>query len=188
MVRNKKHQKVDMAKMYRHFAVVTVAVTAMVGMLADGEAQQAVESQLKERAEKQRIAKADKTNATNKELIRRDPQADGGGGGSFGSANAITGYGVGSSTSDSSNFIKLPPGEKNAKTIWGRFGISEEDWFSLPPEVRRELAGTNDPMIVGTPEERREAMKKMSAASRSRARPDTSVAGNAIVLDDLSDN
>ena len=42
-------------------------------------------------------------------------------------------------------------------------------------------------MIVGTEEERREAIRKMSAASRSRAHPDTAVAGNAIVPDEGSD-
>lgn len=184
MVRNRKKQKVDMAKMYRHFAVVTVALTAIIGILADGEAQQAAKSELQERAEQNKRAEANK--GTGNELIRRDPYP-GGGGGSFSPDNALTSFNAGLGTSDASNFIQLPAGDKEAKTVWGRLGISEEDWFSLPSDVRISLAGTNDPMIVGTPEERRAAIKKLSAASRSRARPDTSMAGNAIVLDEGED-
>lgn len=186
MVRNRKHQKIDMAKMYRHFAVVTVAVTALVGLFADGEATQAVEDHMQERAERERIAKAEKEREADKQLIRRDHYA-GGGGGSFDSGMALAGISAGTATSDSSNFIQLPPGEKDETTVWGRLGISREDWFSLPSDVRKALAGTNDPMIIGTAEERREAMRRASAASRSRARPDTSVAGNAIVLDEETD-
>ena len=186
MVRNKKHQKMDMAKMYRHFAVVTVAVTALVGILADGEATQAVEEHIREKSEKERIQAADKTSSANREIIRRD-QFAGGGGGGFDSGPSLSSIGAGSASSDSSNFITITPGEKNSATVWGRLGISEEEWFSLPPDVRKALAGTNDPMIVGTKEERREAMKKASEASRSRARPDTSMAGNAIVLDETTD-
>lgn len=186
MVRNKKHQKIDMAKMYRHFAVVTVAVTALVGILADGEATQAVEGHIREQAEKKRIEEADKVGSANREIIRRD-QFAGGGGGSFDSGPSLSSISAGTATSDSSNFIRISPGEKSSATVWGRLGISEEEWFSLPPHVRKTLAGTNDPMIVGTEEERREAMKKASAASRSRARPDTSMAGNAIVMDETTD-
>lgn len=186
MVRNRKHRKVDMAKMYRHFAVVTVAVTALVGLLADGETSQAVERQLREQAEKQRLKQAEEESGVGRELIRRDRYASGGGA-SFDSGMSLSSIAAGSASSNSSNFIKLPPGEKNSETVWGRFGISEEDWFSLPSDVRRTLASTDDPMIVGTEEERREAMRRLSEASRSRARPDTSVAGNAIVLDEATD-
>jgi hypothetical protein len=186
MVRNRKHQKVDMAKMYRHFAVVTVAATALIGVLADGEAQQAVEDEIKERAEQKRVQEADKVGGGSRELIRRDPYA-GGGGGSFSPDSSLTGISAARGSSDSSNFIQVLPGETDNQTVWGRLGISKEDWFSLPPEVRKSLAGTNDPMIVGTAEERRAAMKKASEASRSRARPDTSMAGNAIVLDESTD-
>lgn len=160
-----------MAKMYRHFAIVTVGVTALVGVLADGEAQQALKDQLAERSEQRRMEEAEKDQG-NREIIRKDPHATGQAG-SFGSDSAIGagGLGNGLATSNSRNFIKLPPGAKPGMEIWERLGLTEQEWFALPSDVRKSLAGTNDPMIVGNEEERREAMKKMTEASRSRANP-----------------
>ncbi|WP_435417753.1 hypothetical protein WAB17_12915 [Parerythrobacter aurantius] len=186
MVRNRKHQKTDPAKLYRHFAVFTVAATALVGIMADGEATQALEDKVRAQQERTQLQEESKKYSTNREIIRRDGAS---GGGSFGSSNsiAIAGVGTGIGSVDPNNFITVASVEKNGKTVWGRLGLSEEDWFKLPSEVRKSLAGTNDPMVIGTPEERRAAMKKLAAASRSRARPDLSVAGNAIVLEESMD-
>lgn len=184
MVRNAKHKPADMKAMYRHFAAVTIVATALVGVFADGEAQQAVEDKLVEKAEQNRLASADPTRQ-NRELIRKDPAATGG---SFGPSTAPIGIAGGSGgVSSSVDFIKVATAAKGGKTVWEKLGLTREDWFKLPPDVRKSLAGTNDPMIVGTEEERREAVKKLSEASRSRARPDLTVAGNAVVVEDSTD-
>ncbi|WP_284125245.1 hypothetical protein [Parerythrobacter aestuarii] len=169
MIRNRKHKKIDTAKMYRHFAIVTVGLTALVGVLADGEAQQAIETELAKQSEQRRLEEADK-NSGSREIIRKDPHATGAAG-SFGSDSAIGSASMGTATSSSRDFIRLPPGAKPGMEIWERLGLTEAEWFALPSETRKSLAGTNDPMIIGTEEERREAMKKMSEASRSRANP-----------------
>lgn len=185
MVRSRKDKPVSMAKMYRHFAIATVALTAVVGILADSEAQRSVSDTLKQKAHDSRVENSGKARKA-RELIRRDPHADSGGSG-FAPDHAISGVSAVSMAATNSSFLRLPPGAKDSKPVWEQLGLTEEEWFALPPEVRRSLAGTDDPMIVGTAEERREAMRKMSAASRSRARPDTSIAGNAVVLDEGSD-
>lgn len=49
-------------KMFRHFAIITVAITACVAMFADGEGREAVAAQIKERQQKNEllIAEAEK--------------------------------------------------------------------------------------------------------------------------------
>lgn len=183
MVRSAKYKPADMKAMYRHFAVVTMVATALVGVFADGEAKQVVEVKLAERAEENRLAAADPTRQ-NRELIRKDPAATGG---SFGPSTGPIGIAGGGGVSSTAGMIKVATGPKGTRTVWERLGLTKEDWFKLPPDVRKSLAGTNDPMIVGTEEERREAVKKLSEASRSRARPDVSVAGNAVVVESPTD-
>ena len=184
MIRNSKHTPTNMKAMYRHFAIVTIVATALVGIFADGEAQQAVETKLAEKAHEAKLLAADKTRQ-NRELIRKDPAAAQG---SFGASSGPIGIAGGSGgVADSANLIKVAATAKGGKTVWEKLGLTKEDWFKLPPDVRKSLAGTNDPMIVGTEEERQAAIKKLSEASRSRARPDISVAGNATVIEEGTD-
>lgn len=188
MVRSRKSKPTDMAKLYRHFAAVTVAVTAAIALLAD-EVKQSAATELQQKIDKDRAENSAEVPQVHS-LIRRDPHANGGtggNGGGFAPDNDLSNFGADAGGADSGKFVKLPPGGKDTRPVWERLGLTEEEWFALPPHVRRSLAGTNDPMIVGTEEERREAIRKMSAASRSRAHPDTAVAGNAIVLDEGSD-
>jgi hypothetical protein len=82
-------------KMFRHFAVITVAITACIALLADGEGKEALAAQVKERQQKNDllIAEADKvgkrTVGFDQTIARKAAVADSDGegydeGGSFG--------------------------------------------------------------------------------------------------------
>ena len=47
------------SKVYRHFAVITIAVTACIGLFADGENTEAVRSRIEERQSRNHVLKAE---------------------------------------------------------------------------------------------------------------------------------
>jgi len=119
------------AKMYRHFAILTVTVTLVVGVFADGESRKAVASEIKAA---QRPAHAGPT-----ELARKDARSPG----SFGSDSGAFGApmdSVGAAAHDG----LLPPGfaappAPMVAAGFTTYGVSAEVWGTLTPEQKRAL-------------------------------------------------
>jgi len=74
-------------KMYKHFAVATVSLTAGIAMFADADNRDAVATHVEEHEERARLQQASAEITTSPELIRRDQ----GNRGSFGEEAGISG-------------------------------------------------------------------------------------------------
>ena len=156
--------------MYTHFAVVTVCLTAGVGILADGEAQQSVAQRQNEKLEQQRIASNDALADGNRRLITADESEDGGG--SFGSDISMGGFGgngFGSSTTALVDVTGSALSIMDNRPIWQRVGLSEEDWNKLSDAQKSAVALARDPLFGRSEEQQREDVRRMSEASRVRA-------------------
>ncbi len=73
------------AKLYKHFAVVTVVLTAMIALFADGENREAIASHVEQREEQARIERASQEITGPPRLIRSEATLQGSfdGGGEF---------------------------------------------------------------------------------------------------------
>jgi len=119
------------AKMYRHFAILTVAATLVVGVFADGESRKAVAGEIKAA---QRPAHAGPT-----ELARKDARAPG----SFGRDSGEFGApmdSVGAAAHDG----LLPAGFAPARAPmvpagFTTYGVSAAVWETLTPEQKKAL-------------------------------------------------
>jgi len=168
MVRNARKKPANTAQMYRHFAIVTVGLTALVGVLASGEAEKSVGDQLAAKAERERLAKAEVAalNDGNRTLLREDQDSVvEGGGGSMGAASPIQ-----VSVSSSSNARNALQGASTeGLPIWQQLGVSEQAWLAFTDEQREELKkklGKRDKL---TPQEEAAAMRRMEQASLARS-------------------
>lgn len=153
--------------MYKHFAAVTIGVTAMVGLLADGEAQKAVEQQLEEKAERERIANADALSNGNRRRIIEGEESVGTGSFGPGTAMGLTAAGFDSSTTERSRREAIRT--EDAVPIYTRIGLSKKEWFALSEESRKELEKkyrelTGEGARTTTPN-----MRAIAEASRQRA-------------------
>lgn len=88
------------AKLYRHFAVVTVVLTATIALFADGEGREAVSGHIEQRQEDARIQRASQEITGPPRLVRSEATLQG----SFGN-ESDSGYGRPmDSTGNSENF------------------------------------------------------------------------------------
>lgn len=170
MVRKARKKQTTPAQMYKHFAVVTVVITAAVGILADGEAQQAIVKHQQEKAEKKRIANAQALNNGNRRLISEGESDEGGG--SFGSD--ISMGGGGGSGYSSSTAERIPFKGENRSVIsntpiWERVGLRKEDWDKLSDEQKQEIAQKRDPLYGKSEAEQRADLRRMAEQARIRA-------------------
>lgn len=131
-------------KMYKHFAVVTLVMTASIAMFADDGNRQAVANHIDEREQQQRLQRASQEMTGPPRLIGADEVRNQGSfgdeGGSYG-APAMTPAGGGDggfgSTAAGTSRISVPGYDQ----AWID-SLSEEEYqsflASLPPEVRSQ--------------------------------------------------
>jgi hypothetical protein len=135
MVRRKQLAQASAAKMYRHFAVVTVAATAMMAILVDGE----------NRAALAHDAPAPQVHASGPKYgrVRLASHVDPATRGSFGPDSDLSdssdddGSGVFGSEAVSGEWDKRVSAAPNP---WTRFGLSEAEWNALGTADRARLA------------------------------------------------
>lgn len=155
------------AQMYRHFAVLTIAVTVMVGVFADGESRKAVAGEVQP-APARASAHAGPT-----ELSRRTTQPRG----SFAHGDAFdASFGqpmdaAGASPQSgfaSGDFADAPA--SGLPSSFNAYGISAEAWARMTEEQKRELAARHE-AERGRAEEpaRAKQIDSLTAASRRRA-------------------
>ena len=151
------------AKMYKHFAIVTVALTGGIALLADGEKREAVAQSVEEI----------KTYEPEKvELVIKNDQVKRGGGnlsGFYGSGGDNVG---GSNSGGDSSYIPAAlggmPGSSNIDTqSLAELGLSLADFRALDPDEQAEV---RDQLGNGQSEaDRQKAIRQASAASLARS-------------------
>lgn len=169
MVRNAKKKPINTTKLYGHFAVITLAITAVVGLMADGEAKKVVKAELKE----QRPAAAKiEGEAVSPVISRRPGPPANQSAASFGPApefGAPTSRTRGGSGQMPLNLGRSPSKVGQEAAVWTQLGMSEEEWFQLDPELRHQLTGGRNVLVSGTAAERQSAMDSLSRQSRARS-------------------
>lgn len=149
--------------MYRHFAMLTVAVTLAVGVFADGESRKAVASATQPRAIRSQPA----------DLVRHDRRAlgtfssDGTGSGQFGEPMDIAGAKL------QDGIIPGNAGPREAAAVpsgFTQYGIDARTWARLTEEQRKALIARRKAELEAseTPERLAQA-RTLLAASRERS-------------------
>ncbi|KLE35656.1 hypothetical protein [Aurantiacibacter luteus] len=150
-------------KMYKHFAVVTLTLTAGIAMFADSDNREAMAQQIDEHRDEQHLREFSAQRFRTRELIRRDLD----GGGTFGDEGygygapdvAAQVNGTGSRRRAAASRRVAIPGYSAEQVA----AMSEEQYQSLvaalPPEQRAEAAASSGPTAA-----------QMDAISRASAR------------------
>ena len=165
MVRRAHTQAVS-ARMYRHFAVLTVAITLAVGVFADGEGRQAAASEVRARQKPAPHAGPTK-------LIRKDAPAQGGFSsddgfdGAFGSpmdtAGAAAQDGVLTDDYAPAQVRGLPAG-------FTQYGVPAEAWARLTEAEKKAFVARREAAdAAAQAPERAIAIENLMAASRARS-------------------
>ena len=119
------------AKMYRHFAAVTILLTAAVAVMADGNSRRTVEDAVDQHQKEQALQEANAEMFGTGRLIdnSKSDQVQG----EFGDDSWVGGIEAGydSSTYSSEAAPDLPP--------WVRLGLSREAYEQLPEEEQARL-------------------------------------------------
>jgi hypothetical protein len=145
-------------KMYKHFAVSTVALTACIAMFADSDNRTAMAEQIEEHEQQQELRAASAAITSPPELVRRDietPGSFGGEGGGFGGeggSGGVSGGGGGGGTARPSGGSRggIGPGRIAVPGYEQSFidGLSEAEYraflATLPPEMRGNRDMTPD--------------------------------------------
>lgn len=160
------------AKMYRHFAILTVAATLVVGVFADGESRKAVAGEIKAA---RRPAHAGPT-----ELARKDARAQNRTGGSFGSDSGAFGAPMDQAGAAAQDGL-LPAGFAPARAPmvpagFTTYGVSAEVWATLTPEQKKALMDQvqAERAAAQTPD-RAQQIDSLLEASRARSGEATTV-------------
>lgn len=163
MVR-KKQQPAGALRMYRHFAIVTVALTAALALFADGESREAMAEEIAAREQRNELAHASAEKFGKPRLVRKEPASAGSfgsDGGDFGEPMDDAGGG------NPSGYISGPV---NAPSAYAYFGLSEAEWEALSEEqraaLRREVQEEADRAAAP---ERQAQIERLKAASAGRA-------------------
>lgn len=163
--------------MYRHFAVVTVALTATLAIFASGENEEAAHKK-EMAAEQRRIAAVSNKQERAPELVmsKEAKEKTRGRSRSSSSHSISAGYGVpmdqvGAEVQDMSGADWLPVDTQGAIVPVGiPPGISPSVWADLSPEQKEEARKIFGEGKVVSPEEQLRLQKEMIAASAIRAR------------------
>lgn len=167
MVRKARKTVKSPVQLYKHFAVVTIAITAVVGVFADGEAQKVVAEHQAEKAERERLAKAETVVHGNRRMIK--PGEDTGGGGSFGPDTSAD-FSFGGDDTSNTNSLVIRDAEGASDTpVWLKLGLTKAEWNSLSESEREDLAAGVNPQAPSVAAVEAAASRKLTAASRSRS-------------------
>ena len=153
------------AQMYRHFAALTLAVTLVVGLFADGESRKAVASEVAKPRPAPRAGPA--------ALARKDTRTQGGFAddtgfdGTFGAPMDLAG-----ATAQDGWLpvdLQLGPGE-GMPGGYNEYGVSAEVWASLTPAQKQALIARHKAELAAAQaQERRTDISRLLAASRARS-------------------
>ncbi|KLI63764.1 hypothetical protein [Aurantiacibacter marinus] len=127
-------------KMYKHFAMATISLTAGIAMFADSDNRHAVSNHIEEREQNARLQQASAEITTPRELIRRDRGTQG----TFGDEAGISGSPtVTPRSSNSGSFAPPQTGRRSAVAGYEQAfidGMSEAEYraflAALPPQMR----------------------------------------------------
>lgn len=160
--------------MYRHFAVVTVAITLVMVIFADGENREAIAAELQERhdTEAARIA-ASKPKYGVPRFKQRQSAARwrefNESGGEFGDPMDFNGSRI-QRTGDGDLVVADRLGGEFTPQDYARFGISEKELAALSPAEREKLlARLRAGGMATDPEERAKQIEKLLASSAQRS-------------------
>lgn len=166
------------AKMYRHFAAVTVAITVTLGIFANGEGRQAfadeVDQQIAERHEAARVADAQVAKFGKPKLIERSSRR--------GSDWGFQGYGdsfdndygkpIDGSSVGSAPAVRAGRVSPTAKVpgAYAPYGISQAAWQAMSDEEREAfLSSRTKPQPAVSAEQHQRQVEGLLAASAARA-------------------
>jgi len=164
----RKQPQVSTARIYRHFAVVTLLLTGAVAVFADGENRQALAEEIAEREEQGRVARASAEMFGPPRLVKKAPA----GGGSFGSDRGEFGMPMDDGGSDNASgyFPDEHAAAGHTPAAYARFGLSEAEWAALTEEQREALrrqAGSDAALAQSS--ERALQIGRLKAASAARS-------------------
>ena len=153
------------ARMYRHFALLTVAVTLVVGVFADGESRKAVASEI-EAASRPKAAGSS-------QLVRKDgppnghSAGDSGFDGVFGAPTDTTGA-IANDGIVPGDFA--PESERLVPAGFSQYGVSAEVWATLTDDQKKSLiARRKAERAAAQAPERATQIDSLLAASRERS-------------------
>lgn len=152
-------QPLSLPKIYRHFAVVTVAVTLLVAIMADGESRETTAQAMTSPASSQpiRIEKPRKN--------ERDGEAEG----SFGTIGGQFGAPMMSPGGGRNDSLRTA-GPQQVAASYNPTGLSDEEWAKLTPAQREELLKKLRELQFGaSSEQRAQQVARMVAASAQRS-------------------
>lgn len=168
----RKPPAVPTARIYRHFAVVTLLLTGAVALFADGENRAAMAEEIAERQQRDALARASAEKFGPPKLIKAGAP-DGGGsfGPDIGEFGAPMDGGGGTGSGSGSGYI---PDEDLAlgfvPAAYARYGLSEAEWAALSEEEREALRreAEAEAARADTPE-RALQVERLKAASAARS-------------------
>lgn len=165
-------------KMYRHFAAITLGITLVLGLFANGEGRQAladeIDEEVAERQEAARVAGAQIAKFGQPKLIRRESRRDtswgyGGYGDSFDNDYGKPSDGSSTGSSVASYKGRVNPNAK-VPDAYAPYGISQAEWRAMSDEEREAfLRNRNKPQPVVSAEQHQQQVEGLLAASAARA-------------------
>ncbi|WP_379547024.1 hypothetical protein ACFCW2_13170 [Qipengyuania sp. DSG2-2] len=169
MVRKAKNAP-NPAKMYRHFAVVTVIITAAVALMADSDSRREVVVAVEEHQDRAELQAKSDAMFQSGSLIDNSNSRNVAG--EFGDDSWVgyAGSGTSSSRPPSSNATQSPP--------WVRLGMSQEQYEMLPPEERERLLAQLGPETMDQATMARISEQSMRRAGRTTPSADAPGASN----------
>lgn len=163
----------SLPKIYRHFAVLTLAVTALMALFADGENRAAIAEEIQTRQQRAEMREANAKKFGKKELLvnkARGPSINNKG---FDYSDAGDGFGApmdraGAAVQDF-NYSEDIAKPRYAPAAYAGLQISEAEWKQLSPEERKKLLKKLRGEEELSPEERERRRQAMIAASLRRS-------------------
>ncbi|MFZ1742462.1 MAG: hypothetical protein WAT93_06385 [Pontixanthobacter sp.] len=154
------------AKMYKHFAIVTVALTAGMALFADGEKREAVAQGI------ETAAKYEPEKPKPDELIIRNDRVSAGGGdggdldGFYSSGASLSGQNIYSGYDP--NVLRLEAtGFRADDAMLARMGLTRAQFDALPPAEREAILVKLNNGITAA--QRQKSIERAGAASLSRS-------------------
>lgn len=166
MVR-RKQTPVSPYRIYRHFAVVTVVLTAGVAILADGERRAALAEEIEVREQRNELEIASQEKFGKPKLVKKTPQ----GGGSFGSDSGDFGDPMDDHGSSGSGYVPADLWSSgDSGPVYSRLGLTEAQWAALSEDQRAALRRKADEEAArARTAERRDQVDRLLGASARRA-------------------
>jgi hypothetical protein len=164
-----------MPKVYRHFAVVTVAVTTLMAVFADGENRQAISSTVEERQHDQQL-KRKEAEKFGQPVLKMEQ--DDSGGGRFASDSETGGGGGlandGGGHSSRYGSVAEVVGPQMVPAGYRQHSLTDEQLAQLSPEEREALLDRmREARLGSSAQQRQQDLSRMMQASARRSGGDS---------------